>query len=94
MDLGKFSKKGKYSVNLTNVNFFYIFYETVNRRKILSALNVHFPILDDVGFIRDVYVDIIARNFYNNFEYPVSDLCKQLGKLECVKCKLVLQNAC
>lgn len=45
-------------------------------------LKIYFSILEDVGFVRDVCVDKIARNVYNTYKYSNDYLCKELGKLK------------
>lgn len=52
-----------------------IIHTAVNMKKICLLAS------EDVGFLRDICVDIIARNFYNEFDYRVSYLCEQLGKV-------------
>lgn len=38
------------------------------------------PVSDDVGYVRDVCVDIIARNFNNKLKTPAYIYCEELGK--------------
>lgn len=41
-----------------------------------------FPIIGDVGFLKDVCVDKVARNIYNILGFPVSQSCEELGKYQ------------
>lgn len=78
----KFSKEGWYSVLCTCFNYSYIVCTLLNKTGWQKTMfvKIYFPISEDVGFMRDTCVDVVARNLYNKFKYPVSRSCEELGE--------------
>lgn len=53
--------------------------------KLLTCKEIIFPtvslfVSENVGFVRDITVDVIARNIYNKLDCKVSSSCEELGK--------------
>lgn len=43
----------------------------------------HFSTLDEVGFVRDLIIDVLARNLHKLLDYQenqLSNLCEDLGE--------------
>lgn len=58
---------------------------------------ISFPIVEDVGLMRDVCVDIVARNLYNSLnslENPVSKSCEELGEYYIAQDKSSFHDSC
>lgn len=48
-------------------------------------MKINIFIIGDVGFLRDICVDTVARNIYNSMEVSVpSESCEKLGKYKTV----------